>query len=80
MLSSTHDLCAEFRHLLFQLPNLFQEFRQLLQRDPLALGLFVRLRGDAEDDALVRDVAHDAGFRADHRLSAKLEVASDSGL
>ncbi len=36
--------------------------------------------GDAEHDALVGNVAHDAGLRADHRLVSQLQVAGDPRL
>src|ERR1043165_8964012 len=70
----------ELLHFFFQFTHAADQFRQLLHRDHLSLGLFVRRRRDAEHRSLVGNVTHDARFRADGGLIAELQMSRNSRL
>jgi hypothetical protein len=68
----------ELRNLLFKLPQAEHQLGQFLYRDPLPFGLFIRHGRDAQHGFFGGDIAHDAGFGANHGLRAELQVAGDA--
>src|SRR5208283_2460621 len=66
--------------LTFQLRNTPDEFREMLNGDHLALGLLVRLRGDAQPFATVGNVVHYPGFRGDGDLVADFQMPGEADL
>lgn len=59
---------------LLDLGNAAEQFRQMLHRQHLAFGLFVRLGRTAQPHLSIRDIVHNSGLCAHGDLVAQLEV------
>src|SRR5438477_6892803 len=69
-------LCARF----FELAHAPYHIGQFLERDPLSLGLLVRVSRNSQHRAAIGNVTHNARFCAYSRLPAECEMSGDSRL
>jgi hypothetical protein len=79
-ISSTAGPGFEVSDFFFQFAQAVDDVGQLLKADKLAFGLAVGISRTAEDGCLVRDVAHDAGFRTDSGLIPDFQMPGNSRL